>query len=148
MYLAAAIRSSTSNAVAVVPSPSNFALIASLPSLRASLKEDKSRAITVLSLAIDSVAFTKDVVGIEVVKTALSAACVLLTMIRVSLNQYYTFLVYSHAASKDTMSNDEDLVDLSLHCTDICLKLKRATFGKRETDISDTTKAAVSELHG
>jgi hypothetical protein len=45
------------------------------------------------------------------------------------------------------MSNDEDLVDLSLRCTAICLKLKRATFGKREANVRETTKAAVSELY-
>jgi hypothetical protein len=86
-HLAAVVRSSTSNAVAVVKSPSHFTVAASFPSLRASYKQDKSTAVIILSLAIDSVAFTKDVVGIEFVKTALSATCILLTMIRVSLNR-------------------------------------------------------------
>jgi hypothetical protein len=44
------------------------------------------------------------------------------------------------------MSNDEDLVDLGLYCADICVKLKRATFGKQEAEISKATTTAISEL--
>jgi hypothetical protein len=44
------------------------------------------------------------------------------------------------------MSNDEDLVDLVLYCADICIKLKRAAFGKQEAEISKTTTTAISEL--
>jgi hypothetical protein len=44
------------------------------------------------------------------------------------------------------MSNDEDVVDLGLYCADICVKLKRATFGKQEAEISKTTTTAISEL--
>jgi hypothetical protein len=44
------------------------------------------------------------------------------------------------------MSNDEDLVDLGLYCADICGRLRRATFGKQEAEISKTTTTAISEL--
>jgi hypothetical protein len=84
MYLAAAIRSSTPTAV--VLSPSHFLYLTSSASDQKNRKEKSSTAITALTFAVDSVTLAKDLVGIEVAKAALSAACGLLTMIRVSLN--------------------------------------------------------------
>jgi hypothetical protein len=84
MYLAAAIRSSTPNAVFI--SPPHFVYLSSFASDPNNRKEDRSTAIAALTFAVDSVTLAKDLVGIEVAKAALSAACGLLTMIRVSLN--------------------------------------------------------------
>jgi hypothetical protein len=84
MYLAAAIRSSTPTAVSVSPPHSLY--FASFASDQNNRKEENSAAITALTFAVDCVTLTKDLVGIEVAKAALSATCGLLTMIRVSLD--------------------------------------------------------------
>jgi hypothetical protein len=84
MYLAAAIRSSTPNAVII--SPPHFLYLSSFVGDQSNHNEEKSSATVALAFAVECMTLAKDLAGIEVAKAPLSAACGLLTMIRVSLN--------------------------------------------------------------
>ena len=44
------------------------------------------------------------------------------------------------------MTNKNDFVEIGGECAQICVVLKRGTFGKKEEDISPSVMAAMSDL--
>jgi hypothetical protein len=48
--------------------------------------------------------------------------------------------------TQDTMTNEEDYVELGLACADVCTALKRGLDGKLPKDLGDSVYAAITQL--
>ena len=47
---------------------------------------------------------------------------------------------------QDSMANEEDYVNLGLHCADICRALDRGLGGKRLDDLNQPIREAINQL--
>ena len=54
------------------------------------------------------------------------------------------WLTFTH--NQDTVSNEQDYVDLGLSCADICKALERGMDGKSLKDLSKSVCDAISQL--
>ncbi|KAF9787278.1 hypothetical protein BJ322DRAFT_1107340 [Thelephora terrestris] len=102
-------------------------------------KRPKGRdgAISALNLAIDGFSLAKEISSATPAKAVFGSVSILLGMI------------------KDTMANEQDYVDLGLHCAKICETLKRGMDKTKQEDFSkclceaiDQLKATVEEIRG
>jgi hypothetical protein len=48
--------------------------------------------------------------------------------------------------TQDTMTNEEDYVELGLACADVCTALSRGLDGKLSKDLGDSVYAAINQL--
>ena len=98
-----------------------------------------------LNLAIDALSIAKDISTIAPAQAAFGSACALLTIIRVFFSCYaeMDFLLMS---LQDFMANEEDYVELGLHCAGICKAIDRGMSGKRLDDLSRSVCEAINQL--
>ena len=98
-----------------------------------------------LSMAVNALNLAKDASGIAPAQAAFRAASALLTTIRVfvscspAMGFVLTFL-------QDSMSNEEEYVEIGLSCADICRALDRGMGGRRLDDFSQSVCEAINQL--
>ena len=106
--------------------------------------KERDNSLSALNVAIETLNLAKEVSGIAPAKAVFGAVSILLAMIRVcSLRSAtigrLTFL-------QDSMSNEQEYIDLGLYCADICRSLDRGMGGKGLDDLNQSVREAVNQL--
>lgn len=106
--------------------------------------EGRDGVLSTLDVFIQGLTLAKDTCGVPPAQVAFGAAGALLTMIRVCFpsgktNFWLTFI-------QDTMTNDQDYIDLGRTCSDVCQKLYRRLKGRQPDDLNQSVLDAIGDL--
>jgi len=113
----------------------------------ANFQQPKGRggALSSLNVAIEVLNLAKEVSDITPAKAAFGSVSVLLTMVRVRspnsamMNSWLTSI-------QDTMTNEQEYIELGLSCADICRVLDRGLEGMTLGNLSRSVCEAINQL--
>jgi hypothetical protein len=115
----------------------------------ATAQRQKRRDIIISSLnvAIEASNLAKELCSITPAKPVFGSFSVILTMIRVVISISSVLTDCRLIGSiQDSMTNEEDSVELGLACADVCTALSRGLNGKSLKDLNDSVCEAINQL--
>ena len=108
-------------------------------------QKGRDSTLSRLNLAIDALSLAKDISTIAPAQATFSSVCALLTILRVFVLLFCVDGLPTHV-SQDFIANEEEYVELGLHCADICKAIDRGMNGKRLEDLSQSVCEAINQL--
>ena len=102
--------------------------------------------LSLLNVAIRGLDLAKEVLDVTPAAAVFGSASILLTMIRVGFSLSFATGYPRFTRNQDTMTNEQDYVDLGLYCADICRALVRGVSGKKLGDLSKSVCDAIDQL--
>ena len=108
-------------------------------------QKGRDSTLSRLNLAIDALSLAKDISTIAPAQATFSSVCALLTILRVFVLLFCADGLPTHTF-QDFIANEEEYVELGLHCADICKAIDRGMNGKRLDDLSQSVCEAINQL--
>ena len=108
-------------------------------------QKGRDSTLSRLNLAIDALSLAKDISTIAPAQATFSSVCALLTILRVFVLLFCADGLPTHIF-QDFIANEEEYVELGLHCADICKAIDRGMNGKRLDDLSQSVCEAINQL--
>lgn len=106
--------------------------------------KERDNSLSALNVAIETLNLAKEVSGIAPAKAVFGAVGILLAMIRVC--SLWSATMGRLTFLQDSMSNEQEYIDLGLYCADICRSLDRGMGGGGPNDLSQSVREAVNQL--
>ena len=103
-------------------------------------------ALTALDVFIQGLSLAKDTCHIPPAQIAFGTAAALLTMIRVCFSSSPNTIKPLTRVVQDTMTNNQDFIDLGRACGDVCQTLYRKLKGKRSEELNQSILDAIGDL--
>lgn len=108
-------------------------------------KKGRDGALSLLNVAIDGLNLAKEISSATPAKAVFGLVSVLLAMIKVRF--FHSAEMYTRFTFvQDSMANEQDFVNLGLHCADICKALERGINEKKLDDLSQSLCEAINQL--